>query len=66
MKLDHGPAKKVEKTGGDGRMATQALIHDQNAWLDVHDAVLLRRVKEPIPEKRQVTIGRCYSRRARG
>jgi len=42
MELDHRTTQEVEQAGGDGRVVTQAHVHDQHARLDVHDAVLLR------------------------
>lgn len=66
MKLYHGATEKVQETGGDCRMTAQTLIHDKNTWFDVHDAVLLRGIKKPIPKESEVTIGRSDARRARG
>jgi len=56
MKLDHRTTQEVEQAGGDGRVVTQAHVHDQHARLDVHDAVLLRGVQQPVPEEGQVAV----------
>jgi len=56
MELDHRTTQEVEQAGGDGRVVTQAHVHDQHARLDVHDAVLLRGVQQPVPEEGQVAV----------
>ena len=61
MKFNDCSAEKVQQTYSYGRMIPHTLVHDQYAWFDVHDAVLFRRVKQPIPKQGKVTVRRSYT-----
>ena len=56
MKVGDDSTEEVKQGGGDGRVWSHRVMHDQDCRLDVHDVVFGGLEKQPVVEKGQLGI----------